>query len=218
MKILKFITIFSCFQSLVCEEFYLTNKSYRCTSSNRTVIDYKCFMKSYSRTFQTINISFNLTKKVTHVKVVIVIWYYRLCLEHSFFQFDYDLQHRYLTPYYNTVINSTFDACRFLNGSDQNLVAKMILGLFRSSLDPNFIHSCPYSGYINLPNITANLKAPFISQFIYGTYRAITRGYNEDDDNIITIFYEVELSRKRSKTGWNFNSFHLFCANKIVLD
>lgn len=50
---------------------FIRNKSYRCFGSNKTVLNYNCFAKSYSRTHQTLNLAVNLTRKITSWMVIL---------------------------------------------------------------------------------------------------------------------------------------------------
>jgi Protein of unknown function (DUF1091) len=110
------------------------------------------------------------------------------------------IEHRGITPYYNTVINSTIATCSYLNGTDKNPIAKWIVGIFKDSVPNNYVHPCPYFGYYNFSNVTFDFNS-LISSFLTGTYRATTRNYDDEDDNIFTVIYELEYeesSRKRN--------------------
>jgi Protein of unknown function (DUF1091) len=103
-----------------------------------------------------------------------------------------------ITPYFNSVINSTLDLCEFVNGTQSNLVTKYFIGIFTKSLPPGFVHPCPYSGEFKLNNISLNL-VPESMQFLTGTYKSIMRYFDDKDDNIITVIAIVELKDVRGK-------------------
>jgi Protein of unknown function (DUF1091) len=102
------------------------------------------------------------------------------------------MQHRSITPYFNSVINSTFDVCPFLNGSDKNLVAKFIVSIISKAVPPGFIHPCPYVGPFTAKNVSFE-KISELSSFLGGRYRAINRIYDHKDDNIFTGNFEFDL-------------------------
>lgn len=70
MKAFILIVTISILNATVCDESFVRNKSYRCFASNKTVRNYNCFAKSYSRTHQTINVFLNVTRKITHWMVI----------------------------------------------------------------------------------------------------------------------------------------------------
>lgn len=108
------------------------------------------------------------------------------------FQTHVDVQNRDITPYFNSVINSTFSICKFFNGSDKNPVAKWIFDSFASAIPKDFIHSCPYIGELKLYNVTI-ADVPQVTQFLHGTYRSIMRIFDGKDDNILTIKHEADI-------------------------
>jgi hypothetical protein len=44
---------------------------------------------------------------------------------------------------YIYVINTTFNICEFLNGTNNNPVAKVLIDLFKNSLPKGILHPCP---------------------------------------------------------------------------
>jgi Protein of unknown function (DUF1091) len=109
-----------------------------------------------------------------------------------FYQARFDLQMKTLTPYYNSVINTTLNLCEFVNGTDNNVATKYFIDLYSKSLPPGFVHPCPYFGEVKLNNISVN-AAPQSIQFLTGIYKCKTRFFDDKDDNIITALHEIEL-------------------------
>jgi Protein of unknown function (DUF1091) len=113
-------------------------------------------------------------------------------------QAHFDLQLKSITPYFNSVINTTLDLCEFVNGTQSNLATKFFIDIFTKSLPPGFVHPCPYSGELKLNNISMNL-VPQSMQFLTGTYKANIRYFDDKDDNIITVIPIIEVKDVREK-------------------
>jgi Protein of unknown function (DUF1091) len=103
-----------------------------------------------------------------------------------------------ITPYFNSVINTTLDLCEFVNGTQSNLATKFFIDILAKSLPPGFLHSCPYFGEFKLNNMSLN-EVPQTMQFLTGTYRSIARIYDSKDDNIITSMHLIEAKDVRAK-------------------
>jgi Protein of unknown function (DUF1091) len=103
-----------------------------------------------------------------------------------------DLQHRSITPYFNSVINATINLCEALSSPDSNLVLKFVMSIFKKSLPPGFFHPCPYTGEFKSKNMSFE-NVPELSSFLGGTYRSINRFYDHKDGNIFTAFLEFEM-------------------------
>jgi hypothetical protein len=100
-----------------------------------------------------------------------------------------------LTPYYNTVINSTFGMCDFLgnlNGSGTNPVAKMVLDAVADTVPPGIFHPCPYFGEFKVINVSLKTTDVFL-QFLKGSYRTVSRWLNDDDENIISFKMNLDV-------------------------
>lgn len=110
----------------------------------------------------------------------------------GYFQYHLDLQHRYITPFFNSVINTTFKPCEFLNGNSNNLVAKFILDVFSKTMPAGFAHKCPYDGVFTGKNVTFNRVSQGPS-FLGGRYRSISRVSDRHDDNIFKANLEFDL-------------------------
>jgi Protein of unknown function (DUF1091) len=103
---------------------------------------------------------------------------------------------RTLTPYYNSVINTTLDFCEFTNGSSKNIAVRWFLGMFQKSLPVGFLHPCPYFGEIRFSNCTIGdfIEAP---QFLTGLYKCTTRIFDRKDENILTVKHCLEAKDVR---------------------
>jgi hypothetical protein len=116
----------------------------------------------------------------------------------SLIQGRYDLQMKTLTPYYNSVINTTLDLCEFTNGTQTNLATKFTVDILSKSFPPGFLHPCPYFGEFKLNNISLNLT-PELMQFLTGTYKSSMKYYDDKDDNIVTFEVIIEAKDVREK-------------------
>jgi Protein of unknown function (DUF1091) len=91
-----------------------------------------------------------------------------------------------LTPFYNTIINSTINFCKYMNGTDKNPVLKFIKEAIEDKVPKGFIHPCPFVGQIKAYNLSVSLNG-VLSQFLKGRYKTVARWFDEKDDNIITF-------------------------------
>ena len=128
IKIFTLFVIFSsCFsareQNRIFEP-YFRFKSTQCSSSNKSLSGYKCFVKSYSRKNATLNVFVNLTRPVNFVNV------------------QYDFTYRSLSNSQRSIINATFEVCSILNGTGSNPVFQWLLGLAPDLKQG--LHPCPY--------------------------------------------------------------------------
>lgn len=178
VKILIFFVTFASLLSLSSNVFVFQMTSFKCSSSNKTLSSYKCFAKSYSRTHSTFNILFNITRPLTNVKAHV------------------DIQMKSITPFYNSVINTTLDICGFLNGTSKNIATKWFFDIMTSSFPPGYIHPCPYIGELKGTNLTLNVT-PQTPQFLLGTYKALLRYFDDKDDNIISSLHVIDLKDVR---------------------
>lgn len=174
----------------------LTIRRFQCVASNKTVAsNYTCYAKSYSRTFSTVNFNFFFMRPLNEFKVTLNIFKKLLSINSSILwtlQYHVDMQHRSITPYFNSVINTTFNVCQFLNGSDKNLMAKFVLSIVLKSLPAGFIHECPYVGTFAATNVSLE-KVSELSSFLGGRYRVINRFFDRKDANIFTGTFEFDL-------------------------
>lgn len=103
---------------------YIRYTSIKCTSSNKTICDFKCFIKAYSRRNTTLNVIVNISRPLFKVTA----------------RFDYSIKS--LANSKRSVINSTFDVCTYLNGTTSNPVFKWIIGVLPGI--EVLLHPCPY--------------------------------------------------------------------------
>jgi hypothetical protein len=103
---------------------YVRFRSIKCSSSNKSLSGYKCYIKAYSQKNTTLNIFFNLTKPA--FKLI----------------FNYDLTLKSISNSYRSIINVTYELCSVLNGTAENPIFQWTIGNF-----PDFkrlMHRCPY--------------------------------------------------------------------------
>jgi len=106
-----------------------------------------------------------------------------------------------LTPYFNSVINTTGDLCAYVNGTDRNPAIKWMINMIGDSLPKGFIHACPYYREFIAYNATLKL-APEMTVFLLGSYRLSGRIFEKMDENIFTACIDFDMFLDRStKTG-----------------
>ena len=167
----------------------------RCTASKKSIApEFKCFAKSYSRKLTTFNIDLTFTKKLYSAKVKVFLIIFFSFFSKSIFQINSQVHHgNGITPFFNTIINATTDICQFLGGDKSNIMVSMILDTVAKTLPKGVVHSCPYSGQLKAYNITIE-DVPIFSQFLLGRYKFISKFFNTDDENIFTLFVDVEFN------------------------
>lgn len=101
------------------------------------------------------------------------------------------MQHRTITPYYNSIINKTVNFCGFLNGTDQNVLAKWIIDSIAETLPFGLLHPCPYFGEIRIFNLS--VINDLVAQFLKGHYRVKLRLFDDEDDNILTATHDIDI-------------------------
>jgi Protein of unknown function (DUF1091) len=97
-----------------------------------------------------------------------------------------------ITPYYNTIINSTVEMCKFLNGTNNNPIAKWMIDAVSDSVPKGLFHPCPYVGQVKAFNVSFSTGG-FASQFLQGRYKIVIRAFDEKDEEIITFKVGLEL-------------------------
>jgi hypothetical protein len=95
------------------------------------------------------------------------------------------MQNGGITPYYTTIINSTIDVCKYLNGTLGNPILKWLVNEVSDNLPKQYIHPCPFIGRVKVYNIT--FAGHIAGQFLRGRYKAVARSFDDQDDNIITL-------------------------------
>lgn len=122
-------------------------KDSRCLKAlNRTIA-------AISTPMRTLSINFNLTRPVFNAKVS---WWWEY--EHriiDIFQVDFSTKHKsFSMSHYATVINTTIDACGFMNCTANDVIAKIFIDVLVNKLHKKYIHACPYYGYHSVSNIS----------------------------------------------------------------
>lgn len=97
-----------------------------------------------------------------------------------------------LRPIYNSVFNQTTDACGLMNGSGDK-AGKLIVDVISDSFPAGLLHPCPFFGEFKAYNVTFK-SVPVFAQFLLGRFRATLKYYNDNDENIVTVIAEFELS------------------------
>jgi Protein of unknown function (DUF1091) len=169
-------------------------RSLKCTSSNKSISsNFKCFAKSYSRKFSTMNFDYFMTRPLFNIMVSVNSWNKFMTHFENFTQMHLEFKHGGgITPYYNTIINATLNFCEYLNGTKSNPVIKFVLDAMEGRLPNTMIHPCPCEGSVKVYNITL-AAIPVHIQFLQGRYKVSVRLYDEEDDNIITFNAGAEL-------------------------
>lgn len=121
--------------------------------------------------------------------------------EFLFFQLHIDLSHREITPYYNSVLNTTIDVCGFFNGTVVNPATKWFFDTIAKTF-PKF-PPCPIVDEFKVYNLSINTFS-YMFQFLVGNYRAIMRSYDENDENIITMYQFIEVKNRRGAKFWDW--------------
>lgn len=169
--------------------------SLKCSASNRSIrSNFKCFAKPLSRHLTTANIDLFFTRELKDFNVILCNNLV-LLLGNFFntFQAQIHVLHsaKYFGSKFNTVINSTIDACRFFNGTGDTVVTKWIYGVVDEYFPPNFFLACPYCGHFKRNNVSftdANLSPEFLN----GRYKIVVRFFDSEDENIATVTFVLE--------------------------
>jgi Protein of unknown function (DUF1091) len=107
---------------------------------------------------------------------------------------QFELAHQDPSSNYNTLINSTLDICGFFNETQSNPLSNFFFNAFKDSLPKGLFSSCPIKGEYKTLNMTLNGISQMV-QVLVGSYRTITRFYDEKDENLITVNHLFELKR-----------------------
>jgi hypothetical protein len=112
------------FRAVECENF-----------DNSTAILTFCNVKSFSRTFITLNFGYEIFKPLNSLYVQLIALY------------------RYGNIYREIVDTKVVDFCGAMSGTDFNPFMKMIFDIISKSI-PKLFHKCPYEGKEGFYNIT----------------------------------------------------------------
>ena len=103
---------------------YSRYKGVKCHSSNITLSFYKCFIKANSRKNTTYNIFVNISRPIYSANL------------------HFDFRYRSISNSQRSIINSTFEICSILNGTESNVLFKWIIGQMPNLVQ--LLHPCPY--------------------------------------------------------------------------
>lgn len=70
--------------------------------------------------------------------------------------------------------------------------------MMKDSLPPQVVHGCPFYGVLEAMNVTMD-QTKLVSAFSRGRYRAVTRMFDGQDDNVVTTHVELEKIYQTSK-------------------
>lgn len=110
-------------------------------------------------------------------------------------------EYRSVTPYYSTIINTTVDACAFLNGTMDNPLAKYFQAALTKTIPAGYIHPCPYYGYYRFENLSIDVPQVGL-QFLSGNYKTTNVFYDNIDDLIFKSitkakFLDVRMGNRK---------------------
>jgi hypothetical protein len=81
---------------------------------------------------------------------------------------------------------------QFLNGTENNIIAKWMIDSVAESLPADLIHPCPYFGRLRMINITLDVTN-IAMQFLKGSYITSVRLFDKKDENIVTFNLKTEF-------------------------
>jgi hypothetical protein len=191
--IIKIPLLFATFASILAansqDEPVVKFTSAKCTSTN-TSLNYKCFVKAYSRKNSTLNASFNITRELTEASM------------------NFEVRYRAMNQF-RTIINMTLDFCGAMK-SRNNLMVNWLLNVWSDNFRNN-LHECPYKivsqlePYLWIKKLPLHFKGPLnfkdlylhlnrlVSRFAGGHYMIVMHFFNDSDENIVTLTFTHEF-------------------------
>lgn len=100
-----------------------------------------------------------------------------------------------IRPIYNEVMNLNLNFCGFMNGTESNLMMRLLLETVKDTAPKGFFHPCPFYKDFVAYNVSL-VELPVLVQFLLGRYRTVMRFSDRKDSNIFTAFFEFELTTK----------------------
>lgn len=157
-------------------------KAITCQADNKTIVFNFCNLKPVSRTTVFLNIGFKVTESISKPIYVQMI-----------------LNYKYGTIFRQVLDTKQLEWCALMDGSESNLFIKLIIDQIRGSIGDLF-HKCPYSGEINLKNVTLDSTNYQKNQlFPEGNYRIDIFIYkNNIEKTKIIIGFELKTPLKES--------------------
>lgn len=145
------------------------------STDNSTAYFTKCYVKSYSRNFQSLNFGIQTLKNLSSIFVHILTSY------------------RYGNIYREVIDTKLINWCQMMDGVDQNLFFKLILDSIRDSA-PGIFHKCPYGGLFEFYNITVTDEVvKKVSIFPDGQYRYNITISTKPDRIILVMRIDFEI-------------------------
>jgi hypothetical protein len=181
LTVLYFGIIFEVFS---CQEWInMKFKSVKCKNLDPSYSKInKCYVKPISRNVSTLNLDVEILK-VMRAPIFV----------------ESQLFLRYNTISRSIYPKITFDFCAVMRGD--GIVEKFTLfmiNFFRNSV-PQLFHKCPFSGRMNLPNITLSVKSLPIDRLLpSGMYKAVI-GTIHNNTKTFQMEVQVEIASKLDK-------------------
>jgi hypothetical protein len=139
----------------------------------------KCFVKPISRNVSTLNLDYNILKVVRGPIIV-----------------ESQLFYRYTTIYRPAYPKLKFDLCAVMRGDGLfPKFALFIISFFKDSA-PQLFHKCPYSGRMNLPNITLSTKTVPIDRLLPTGIYKVYIGIIHNETLISTLDIQIEMASR----------------------
>jgi hypothetical protein len=174
-------------------------KSVKCSSSNKSLSFYNCFVLTHNFANTTLNIESNLTRPTYDAKVNKTSLIFKRFLK-IFLQFSLVISFKAPKESNRTIINTTVEICEVLNGTSNHPATKFFLEVSNNLLSQNLLHHCPYQGHYKFFEIALGSRNPVISSaFRVGFYYTIIRFFDTLDANILTIKVNSEHFNSRQK-------------------
>lgn len=108
-----------------------------CTADYVTILLDYCYLKAYTRRLVTANIGVTLPSTLTKPIFVQFIYFYR-----------------YGNVYREAMKSPKVDWCEIMEGASENVFITSLMNELKKSVG-DFFHKCPYSGVINVKNISS---------------------------------------------------------------
>jgi hypothetical protein len=139
----------------------------------------KCFVKPISRNLSTLNLDFELLKIIRGPIIV-----------------ETQLFLRYLTIYRPAYPNVKFDFCEIMRGDGMfNKFALYLISFVKDSV-PQLFHKCPFSGRLELPNITLTSKTVPIDRLLPAGIYKVSLDISQNRTLIAKIDIQVEVASR----------------------
>jgi hypothetical protein len=150
-----------------------------CSTSGKTISkeNFSCFLEDMNnaKTQKRIIIETNITNPILKIMG-------NLAIEHR----------PNAQSEYKTLVNNTLEVCSFLNGTDRNPIGKWIMDQVSGSLPAEYIHPCPYFGFMKWNFTLKGSKG--ITFMVKGDILSTLHVYDVKDSNIFTLNIDGSFS------------------------